>query len=80
MDYSNDIQLTHYDPIQAAGDGDENAKQILLAGGMITNLIKQAEAFASLSPSQEVGALGLAVVKQLVTRDGQRCKPHFEHD
>ena len=46
LDYSNDIQLTHYDPIQAAGDGDENAKQILLAGGMTANLIKQAEAFA----------------------------------
>ncbi len=65
LGYSNDIQLTHYDPIQAAGDGDENAKQILVAGSLIANLIKQSEAFASLSPSQEVGALGLAVVKQL---------------
>ena len=64
--YSNQVDLTHYDPIRAAGEGDENAKQILKSGSIAINLIKQAEAFSSIaSPNLEPGAVGLLVAKQL---------------
>ena len=47
--YPAEIDVTNYDPFQAAGSGDVDSKKILQSSALVANMMKQAEVFAEIA-------------------------------
>ena len=70
--YSSEIDITKYNPFEAAGTGDEASKKILQSGALVANMMKQAEAFAKISGIDAVeGTASAAIAKDLTSLASQ---------
>ena len=64
--YPAEIDVTNYDPFQAAGLGDVDSKKILQSSALVANMMKQAEIFAEISAvSTTTGETSVAVSQEL---------------
>jgi hypothetical protein len=64
--YPAEIDVTNYDPFQAAGLGDVDSKKILQSSALVANMMKQAEIFAEISAlSTTTGETSVSIVQEL---------------
>jgi hypothetical protein len=64
--YPAEIDVTNYDPFQAAGLGDFDSKKILQSSALVANMMKQAEIFAEISGvSTTTGETSVSIAQEL---------------
>ena len=70
--YPAEIDVTNFDPIQAAASGDEDSKKILQSAALVANMMKQAEVFSEIANlDAEDGEASLAIVNDLASLASQ---------